>query len=431
MSKTDERSKNDKAWEKLFDKFDILQNISHKGFFEITSTEINQFREARLMTKFDHRVNLPKLFADNHLAILPVTRGSYIIAPVEAYKDFEVRDNRIHKASFPAHIDSLNHENINSEAMAIHCAYASGVLADFLQDEGLLPTVSGRMSSGTFHFNIRNSLTKAFIPIQVENSQIEIDGGYEGYESLCLIEAKNYLSDDFLVRQLYYPFRLWTGNTGKKVKPIFLVFSNGIFSFYEYVFEDHHNYNSLVLIRHRNYSIDDVSISLDDILNVLNRVKHMEEPPVPFPQADSFDRVINLCELLAQNDMTRDQITMEYAFNARQTNYYSDAGRYLGLIDKKHEAESPVFTLTDEGRKILHLKYRPRQLMFVELILKHTVFRDILKKVLQHDGKIPPKGEIVYNMKQCDLFNVNADSTYERRASTVASWMKWILDLQR
>lgn len=84
MSKT----KNDLAWEKLFDKYNILYEIEDKGFYEITSEEINEFREARLATKFDHKTNLPKLFTDNHLSILPITRGSYIISSFEAYKEF-------------------------------------------------------------------------------------------------------------------------------------------------------------------------------------------------------------------------------------------------------------------------------------------------------------------------------------------------------
>ncbi len=35
------------------------------------------------------------------------------------------------------------------------------------------------------------------LKFDVKNSQIEIDGGYEGLESLSLIEAKNSLSKDF------------------------------------------------------------------------------------------------------------------------------------------------------------------------------------------------------------------------------------------
>jgi hypothetical protein len=90
-----EVTKNNKAWGQLFSKYNILENIERNRYFEITSTQINNFREARLMTKFDHRVNLPRLFAENNLAILPVTRGRYIISHFEAYKDFEPYDDEI------------------------------------------------------------------------------------------------------------------------------------------------------------------------------------------------------------------------------------------------------------------------------------------------------------------------------------------------
>ncbi|WP_290879667.1 hypothetical protein [Fischerella sp.] len=44
-----QKSKNDIAWEKLFQKYHILENISKIGFFEIDSASINEFRESRLM----------------------------------------------------------------------------------------------------------------------------------------------------------------------------------------------------------------------------------------------------------------------------------------------------------------------------------------------------------------------------------------------
>ena len=70
-----EVSKNQSAWQKLFDKYRILDGIENSGFFEITSTQINEFREARLMTKFDHKINLPDIFDKNRLSILPISRG--------------------------------------------------------------------------------------------------------------------------------------------------------------------------------------------------------------------------------------------------------------------------------------------------------------------------------------------------------------------
>jgi hypothetical protein len=61
------KSLNDEAWEKLFSKYDILNQIDVAGQFVISATQIKEFREPRLMAKFDHTINLPKLFADNHL----------------------------------------------------------------------------------------------------------------------------------------------------------------------------------------------------------------------------------------------------------------------------------------------------------------------------------------------------------------------------
>ena len=55
-------TKNNVAWEQIFKKYRILEKIKKDGVFEINSGQINEYREARLMTKFDHRKNLPKMF---------------------------------------------------------------------------------------------------------------------------------------------------------------------------------------------------------------------------------------------------------------------------------------------------------------------------------------------------------------------------------
>jgi len=62
-----EVTKNDKAWKLLFDKYKILDAIDTHGYFQIDAAQINEFREARLMTKFDHKANLPELFSKHNL----------------------------------------------------------------------------------------------------------------------------------------------------------------------------------------------------------------------------------------------------------------------------------------------------------------------------------------------------------------------------
>ena len=49
----------------LFEKYNILKEIKNNGHFKITAKQINEYREPRLMTKFDNSANLPELFNDS------------------------------------------------------------------------------------------------------------------------------------------------------------------------------------------------------------------------------------------------------------------------------------------------------------------------------------------------------------------------------
>ena len=422
------KSLNDIAWEQLFLKYDILNQISENGQFQISATQIKEFREPRLMAKFDHTINLPKIFADNQLAILPITRGDYVISHFEAYHKFEDDNVPVTRVSLPTYIQSLDSNNIPSEAIALNCAVATGIVADFLQDEDLVSTVSGRMGSGTFDFNIANSNTNAPFQVQVNNSQIEIDAAYEGVRGLALFEAKRDLSEDFLVRQLYYPYRVWQSRITKTVRPLFLVYSNGIYRLYEYAFQDLNNYSSLVLVSQKNYSVEDTAIEITDIQAVLRQAQLEQEPQIPFPQADSFERVINICELLNEQELSRNDVTEQYAFDARQTNYYTDAARYLGLLEKKKDSSTPFYSLSDKGKRILGLNFKQRQLAYCDCILSHKAFADTLSRYFE-SGSMPSTGEIVGIMKQSNLYNVSSDSTFERRSSTIKGWLNWIVGL--
>lgn len=416
---------NDAAWENLFDKYHILDEIAQNGKFVISASQIKEFREPRLMTKFDHKINLPGIFASNNLSILPITRGEYIISSFSAYEEFSESSPDVQRISIPPHIQSLSPQFLVSETIALNCASACGILNDFLEDDGLIPTVSGRMSSGNFEFGINTS--SSVQNVSVCNSQIEIDAAYEGIHYLSLFEAKRDLSDDFLIRQLYYPFRVWNERVTKMVKPIFLIFSNGMFNLYQYQFDDPRNYNSLRLVKQKNYVIA-TEICLADIENILQNVPLIQEPAIAFPQADRMSRIINLIELLNEKPMTKQDITSEYAFDERQTNYYTDAGRYLGLIDKVHDEDGNIlFLLSACGRHIMNLEYKERQLALVTQILMHRVFNETLKLHLRC-GEMPDKQIIIQIMRDSNLYRVEADSTYWRRSSTVIGWVNWILE---
>jgi hypothetical protein len=420
-------SKNDNAWEKIFDKYQILDNLKVSDHLFISSNEINKFREARLMTKFDHKSQCPKLFTDNNLSILPISRGSYVIGRFETFHEFNQDDIEIKKMYFPAFLESLNYKDITSEATAINCAFVSGILQDFTGETNLYPTVNGRMSSSSFDFSINSN--RDLFKVNVENSQIEIDGGYEGSSSLNLIEAKNYISNDFLIRQLFYPYKLWVKKVEKRVRSIFLTYTNGIFHLREYAFIDEGYYNSIQLIKQEKYAFQDDVINIETIQKILSEIATINEPTVPFPQADSFARMINLCELLKQKGtLTKEEITQNYDFDARQTDYYSNAGKYLGLITWRREEDITICQLTRKAEDLFNLSIFDRQVEFIKLILSHSVFKQTLELYLNRGG-ILTRQEIIEVMRNSNLHNVNSDSTYIRRSATISSWINWIMNL--
>src|SRR4028119_2397883 len=424
MSKT-KKTANDRAWETLFETHKILEEVARNGFFEIEAAQINTQRESRLMAKFDHLVNLPDIFRENHLSILPISRSKYVIGKFETHLKVKY-DSEIEVIpfEFPPGIESRDYTNLYSESSALHCAFNIGII-DHLLGEKTAYTVSGRMSTESFDFNIINSFSNKPYSIKVKNSQCEIDAGFESNNYFVLIEAKNYAIDDFLIRQLYYPYRLWSKKITKKVIPVLMTYSNDIFSFFIYEFSNDKDYNSLQLITQKNYTIAPEEIQRSDVDRVFNNIKVIEEQKVPLPQANKFDRIVDLLSLLLERDLTKDDITENYEFDRRQTGYYTNAGLYIGLIEKYKNSltKKPIFRLTSEGRSILHKRPKLKYLDLINKILERQVFYLVFQLALKLGG-IPPKDAI------CKIISENRpdinDTTIKRRYFTVQGWIYWI-----
>jgi len=184
---------------------------------------------------------------------------------------------------FPPDIETINPDNLFSESISILCAHNTGMISELLGEETAL-TVLGRMSTGRFTYYINELKCDRRHSISVANSQCEIDSGFEGHRQFALVEAKNELVDDFLIRQLYYPYRLWKLQTTKAVVPIFLSISDSVFSFYLYRFVEEAHYNSIELLSHKKFQIGTTDIELQDIVNLLNSITILPEPDgIPFP----------------------------------------------------------------------------------------------------------------------------------------------------
>jgi hypothetical protein len=415
----------DKAWKILFTKHDIVSKVSTNGFFKIKASEINTVKEARLMAKFDQSTQLPDMFQNNNLSILPISRGEYIIGPFQTHKKIDYPKCKPTLVDIP-NLETIDYTNLYSEASALLFAYNSGIIKDIVNSANIHYTVNGRMSSGCFDYYINsNNHTKSQQKIIVQNAQVEIDAGYEFENGFCIVEAKNIAVEEILIRQLYYPYRLWTDKISKPVIPLLMIYSNDIFHFFQYDFLDINNYNSLKLISYKSYTFADEVITLNEIINLWKSIKSPKEPKITFPQADSFIRIIDLLSILFERGLTREDVTIKYEFDPRQTNYYISACEYLGLIERTDNIIGErEYQLSSKAREIMNLHYKEKYMALIKKILECPVFYKTFEFIIKHN-KIPNKDEICAIMENSHL-SIN-QTTIGRRSSTVRSWIDWIL----
>jgi hypothetical protein len=433
MSPNKDNSSANDAWKALINKYNILDEIERNGCFHIKASQIKEFKEPRLMAKWDSTESLPAVLRDNKINILPDSRSSYIVSDFLLYQEIPELEEHVTQMD---HVDlpeyeSIDVNNISSEANAINVLLISGILDDFLETNENVSTFNGRMGTGVFDFVVdthRNRKQK----VSVNNVQCEIDGGFENDDSVVIMEAKNVIHEDFHVRQLYYPYRLWKAKVNKPIRLVFSVYSNMIYRLFEYRFNILEDYSSIELIRTKNYSLQDTTITLDDLLEVRKNTitktdDNMDSTKIPFIQANSMDRIISLLENMYDNPMTLQQIAELMDFELRQSDYYFNAGQYLGLFVKTNDDRQKVVSLTPLGVKVFKLNYKERQLKIVELILEHKIFGDFFDSMID-TGEMPDKTEIASEMRK---LNVCGEGQVVRRASSVFGWLKWIFNLTR
>ncbi|ULG74445.1 type II restriction enzyme [Macrococcus brunensis] len=424
----------DQRWEDIFSSYNILDYINNNENYFISSSTINQFKEARLMTKFDYKSSLPDIFYENDLAILPVGRYEYVIGNFQCYQTINSKSTVFRKErqhiDFPNWIETIDHENITSESTMINVSLIAGMLKDLFDQEFVYQTISGRMGTGKFDFVIQGTKSsKLSHNICVEGSMLEIDGGFETEDFVILIEAKNNITDSFLIRQLYYPYRLWSSKTSKKVIPVFLQYYNGTYNFSVFEFTDSNNYNSLKLLHRKNYMIASETISMIDIQTIMAKVKPKKENPnLPFPQADRLQRLLEIMNALyisEEEKLSLEEITLTHDFVYRQAQYYSRAGLYLGVMEINDDGS---ISLSKFGTKIMDSNEKQKLLLLIERILSFESFNLMMKKRLSA-GRVLEQQEKYNILVDSGLEKKYAQSTVDRRARTVYSWISEILNM--
>lgn len=254
---------NDKPWEKIFEKYKILNHNFEEKPFPITAQQIKDAtkefkntteREVRILCKLDYREIRPQIFQNNNLFLLPVKNGEYIILKGDGYIDIPEIEGIAEEYQSKLNFKLKSAEVGNSEMQYLDLAYATSLIRTICEDNSLVLTIRGRKYTPEFKFN-----TSKYKSIQVKSVQTEVDAGYEGEKQIVLIEAKNQQHNNVIIRQLYYPFRQWKIHTNKVVRTFFfekrIENENNILCLWEFKFEDETNYNSIRCIYKQKFFI--------------------------------------------------------------------------------------------------------------------------------------------------------------------------------
>lgn len=433
MTKT---NANDLAWAKAFDSLDLFVPIRRQGWVDVTARALREFREPRLMAKIDHSNNRPKIFQEEDLNILALSSSHYRIGKFNIFHELPeatLPQTPITRVELPVGIESLAFKGLTSESAVVTSSHAAGILDAFCGDD-LLLTSFGRMRTPSFSFSINGKGGFRF-DLQVDSATIEIDAAYENTQALYILEVKNHRPNDFNMRQLYYPFRTWSSKIKKPVQCVFLTFSNDVYDLHEISFADSTDFSSGVIGKRQRFMVAEGTVRRQDLEELARRISGERDwnlayrARIPFPQADSFARVVDLVAILIDQPKSVGDLSAHYGFDARQSDYYYNAARYLGLASsfKDDIAETELREATPEAIKLFEMPYRSKFLALAEQVLRIQPINAAFTLAESTPGKLDPRAvqEIFACSAEARELGYSA-STIDRRSQTIIAWVNWL-----
>ena len=397
-------------WDEIFR---VLGFDCTKQMYSVTAKQIKAIakEEPRLMASIDSADKLPRIFKEHGLFILPVGSDRYVLMKGKGYHDLEPleREPRRFPARLPFDMAMLAYGT--GETRYLLHAYHAGLLSDFTGVREMYQTAGGKMRTGDFEFRVDGS---DMIP--VEGAGMEIDAGFEGRSDVLLFEGKSHARTSFLVRQLYYPYRVASGLTEKEVRAFFFIADpkDRTYSLWEYSWSDDLNYEAIHLEKKEKYLLEAVEPPVE-------RLESIEPDPKLdiVPQADDFQKVADFPLLASTGIVTAQTWAEKQRITTRQGSYYREASEAMGLVAK----EGGQFVLTPEGRRYVGMDQRQRSDFLAERILRIPLMNKVFRMVQERPTAGVGKEEIAR------LIERNSDlrgTTPMRRASTVISYFTWL-----
>jgi len=399
------------AWEELFKIHCIVERVDECGQFDITAQQINGIGgpDARLMAKIDSRENLPSVMAKNNLAMLAIGNGKYRIGRFDPFFQIpEKHEGPVRTVAFPKDIITLDPTYIGTESAALDVATVTGMLDEAFGEHVQL-TIRGRTRAGAdFNFTLGN------VSFSVAGVQVEVDGGYEGRNTVDLVEAKIGGKSNLTVRQILYPQRCWEKliPRAKSVRSYVFLYQEPLFRFVPVlcsgiaVVADSENEMAFRIEENGTFDLKDIRIEGSEPLVDLNS---------PFPQADDFGKALAMLSIVSgAGGALKSALSLEFDITGRQIDYYYAALRWMKLcIDRDGQ-----ILLSKRGMEIARMSHLKKIRALAEIVFSEPIFH----RALGHG--VPASSSDLWNR-----WNLNT-TTRERRRHTVTSWVEYFNEMQ-
>jgi hypothetical protein len=397
--------------DKWDDVFRALGIDCTKPMYSVTADQIRQFahEEPRLMASFDSAEKRPRAFKECGAFLLPVGSDRYVVVKGNGFHDLEPVETEPRRFAARLPFDMAMLAYGTGETRHILHAYHSGLLSQFTGVREMYQTTAGKMRTGDFEFRVDGSPT-----VRVQGAGMEIDAGFEGRADVLLFEGKAHARTSFLVRQLYYPYRVAREFTRKSVRAFFFVADppEHTYTLWEYAWQDPLDYEAIRLVRKERYLIEEAEPPVD-------RFEAIEPEIDVVPQADDFQKVADFPLLVASGIDTARKWAEHYGITSRQSSYYREASEAMGLVTK----EDGRYALTPEGRRYVSMEPRERADLLAERILKIVLMNRVFKLAGERPTQGVGKDEIA---RMIERISDLTGETPGRRASSVISYFDWL-----
>jgi len=389
---------------------ELTDDIKAKDFKRVTGVE------PRIAFKVDSSAGLPTALKNSGHFPLPIRNGVYKCVRRNGFHPIEEIEGT--PKTFTSKLDfEMATATGTGESMYIHYAYNCGLLSEFTGVDAWAKSNEGRKRAKPFSFMVKD------LELHQDGVQIQVDGLFEVPNRILVVEAKKKGDLDFIIRQLYYPYRNWRVETNQQVDTLFFVIDdvNDVYSFYKYHFTDENNYSSIELVDKAKYVVVEKPRGAKELEQVA--------PESPYiPQANTVD-VIQQIPFLVSKGMNNGNLVAEaIGYRGRQGLYYGEAAEGLGLITRTRVSHGLRFELTDLGKQFVVSRPDKRN----EIIATQMMKLEVINAVFDALAEKAKRSIASPFLTKTDVTRIVVENsklsgkTPPRRAQCIVKWFEWL-----